>query len=133
MELRSALRKAEQDPQVRVIILKGAGKAWCAGGDLDELLQLTQGSADGRRNYLVNFKAMIDTVRSISKPIILPEQRQPVFALLQDFWLRQENTPYGNTGRHEHRIFGRIPAAFLPTFLAVTYSIQTFVFQLEYF
>jgi hypothetical protein len=66
--------------------------------------------------------------RAISAAIILPEQKQQVFALHQDFWPRQENTPYGNIGRHEHRIFGQIPAVFLPTFLAVTYSIQTFVF-----
>ncbi len=69
-ELISALEKAESDPQVRVIILKGAGKAWCAGGDLDELLTLTKGSAADRRAYLLDFKAMIDTVRHISKPII---------------------------------------------------------------
>jgi len=32
-DLISALRKAESEPDVRVVILKGAGKAWCAGGD----------------------------------------------------------------------------------------------------
>lgn len=69
-ELISALKKAESDNKVRVIILKGAGKAWCAGGDLDELLTLTKGRAPDRRAYLLDFKGMIDTVRHISKPII---------------------------------------------------------------
>lgn len=69
-DLITALKRAESDPAVRVIILKGAGKAWCAGGDLEELLELTEGSAADRRAYLLDFKGMIDTVRSISKPVI---------------------------------------------------------------
>ncbi|MBW1707643.1 MAG: enoyl-CoA hydratase/isomerase family protein, partial [Deltaproteobacteria bacterium] len=68
-DLISALRKAESEPDVRVVILKGAGKAWCAGGDLEELLELTEGSAADRRAYLLDFKGMIDTVRGISKPV----------------------------------------------------------------
>jgi enoyl-CoA hydratase/carnithine racemase len=70
LELTAALRQAESETDVRVVILKGAGKAWCAGGDLEELLQLTDGSAADRRTYLTDFKIMIDTVRRISKPVI---------------------------------------------------------------
>jgi len=69
-DLISALKRAESEREVRVIILKGAGKAWCAGGDLNELLSLTEGSAADRRGYLLDFKGMIDTVRHISKPVI---------------------------------------------------------------
>jgi len=69
-DLIAGLKKADSDPLVRVIILKGAGKAWCAGGDLEELLELTNGCAAERRAYLVDFKEMIDTLRGISKPII---------------------------------------------------------------
>lgn len=35
--LREALRKAADDPQVDVLVLTGAGKAFCAGGDLRAL------------------------------------------------------------------------------------------------
>jgi 1,4-dihydroxy-2-naphthoyl-CoA synthase len=69
-DLISALRRAESEQGVRVVILKGAGKAWCAGGDLEELLALTEESAADRRAYLLDFKGMIDTVRRISKPVI---------------------------------------------------------------
>lgn len=69
-DLISALKRADADPLVGVIILKGAGKAWCAGGDLDELLELTKGSTADRRAYLLDFKIMIDTIRGISKPVI---------------------------------------------------------------
>jgi len=70
LDLTAALKQAESASDVRVIILKGAGKAWCAGGDLEELLQLTQAAAADRRAYLADFKTMIDTVRRISKPVI---------------------------------------------------------------
>jgi enoyl-CoA hydratase/carnithine racemase len=69
-ELTAALWKADADVGVRVVLLKGAGKAWCAGGDLDELVALSRGPASARRSYLTAFKAMIDAVRAISKPVI---------------------------------------------------------------
>ena len=70
LDLTAALKRAESEPDVRVVILTGAGKAWCAGGDLEELLQLTKAAAAERRAYLTDFKAMIDAVRRISKPVI---------------------------------------------------------------
>ncbi len=49
LDLTAALKQADSETDVRVLILKGAGKAWCAGGDLEELLQLTQAGAAERR------------------------------------------------------------------------------------
>ena len=43
-ELQSALTLAELDEEVKVIILKGAGEAFCAGADLEYLQQLQQNS-----------------------------------------------------------------------------------------
>lgn len=43
-ELTDALEQAEQDNAVKLIILQGAGKAFCAGLDLDVLGKLTQNS-----------------------------------------------------------------------------------------
>jgi enoyl-CoA hydratase/carnithine racemase len=36
-ELRSAMRRAADDPEVRVIVLTGAGRGFCAGADMDGL------------------------------------------------------------------------------------------------
>jgi dihydroxynaphthoic acid synthetase len=69
-DVTSALNRAESETDVRVVILKGAGKAWCAGGDLEELLKLTREIASRRREYLMKFKAMIEKVRKVSKPVI---------------------------------------------------------------
>ncbi len=43
-ELTDALEQAEQDPSVKLIILQGAGKAFCAGLDLEMLEKLAQNS-----------------------------------------------------------------------------------------
>lgn len=69
-ELTAALWELDSEAGVRVIVLKGAGKAWCAGGDVDEIVALTRGSAAERRSYLTTFKAMIEAIRGISKPVI---------------------------------------------------------------
>ena len=70
LDLTAALKQADSKTDVRVVVLKGAGKAWCAGGDLEELLSLTKAAAVERRAYLMDFKTMIDTVRRISKPVL---------------------------------------------------------------
>lgn len=41
-ELQTAFTRAEQDEAVKVIVLKGAGEAFCAGADLEYLQQLQQ-------------------------------------------------------------------------------------------
>lgn len=46
-DLRLAMERADADSEARVIVLTGAGTAFCAGGDLNELLASVT-SADGR-------------------------------------------------------------------------------------
>ncbi|MCY1236823.1 putative enoyl-CoA hydratase echA8 [compost metagenome] len=42
-ELREALRLADNDPEVRCIVLTGAGRAFCAGAEMSRLSALQQG------------------------------------------------------------------------------------------
>lgn len=65
-----ALNDAENDTNIGVVILTGAGRAFCAGGDLDEVLHIAQSSVEVRRNYLNLFKKMFETILNISKPVI---------------------------------------------------------------
>ncbi|MBI5014344.1 MAG: enoyl-CoA hydratase/isomerase family protein [Deltaproteobacteria bacterium] len=102
-ELTGAFWELEADPDVRVILLKGAGKAWCAGGDLDELLALTRGTASQRRGYLTSFKAMIEAVRGVSKPIIASVQGVCVgggneLNVACDLTLASETARFGQAG-----------------------------------
>jgi methylglutaconyl-CoA hydratase len=45
-ELLTAFQQAEADQDVKVIVLKGAGEAFCAGADLEYLQQLQQNTRD---------------------------------------------------------------------------------------
>ncbi|MCD6295712.1 MAG: enoyl-CoA hydratase/isomerase family protein [Deltaproteobacteria bacterium] len=119
-DLISALRKAESEPDVRVVILKGAGKAWCAGGDLEELLELTEGSAADRRAYLLDFKGMIDTVRGISKPVIASVQGACVgggneLNIACDLTIASEKAKFGQAGPR----VGSMPAFGVPQNLQI--------------
>ncbi len=120
LSLISALQKVESDSKVRVVILKAAGKAWCAGGDLDELLELTQGSAADRRHFLTKFKAMIDVVRSISKPTIAAVQGVCIgggneLNIACDLTIASEKAKFGQAGPR----VGSVPAFGVPQNLQI--------------
>src|SRR3984957_14702713 len=79
-ELAVAIRSASQDDQVRVIILTGAGKGFCAGADMSLLSEISQESAPRAGRFLVDMD-MVDDVPadfrkkhawllSVPKPII---------------------------------------------------------------
>ncbi|HEX7407253.1 MAG TPA: enoyl-CoA hydratase [Candidatus Binatia bacterium] len=48
-EVHHAFRQAEKDDAVRVIIVTGAGKGYCAGADMNLLQGLQQGSTEGEQ------------------------------------------------------------------------------------
>jgi enoyl-CoA hydratase/3-hydroxyacyl-CoA dehydrogenase len=49
-ELGRALDELEDDPDIRVIVIKGSGKAFCAGADVKELSELTPVAASIKRS-----------------------------------------------------------------------------------
>lgn len=76
-ELRDAMEQAGQDPEVRAIILTGAGKAFCAGMDMEELEVLPPEdirAQEWMRPYDMNRRADYQTRYSyfpaVQKPII---------------------------------------------------------------
>ena len=62
-----AMQEAEEDPNVKVIVLTGAGKAFCAGGDVSYMLSLNLESA---YDYVKIGKKLVDAMTGTSKPII---------------------------------------------------------------
>src|SRR3989449_9163150 len=46
--LAGAFERLEDDPTVRVVVVRGAGPAFCSGMDLDELARQQDASADPR-------------------------------------------------------------------------------------
>ncbi|QHS62490.1 enoyl-CoA hydratase/isomerase family protein [Chitinophaga agri] len=61
-ELRKAFSEAESDPEVKVIILKGAGEAFCAGADLEYLQQLQRNT---REENLADSKELMQLMQQI--------------------------------------------------------------------
>lgn len=72
--LRDRLLALAQDSAIKVIVLRGAGKAFCAGHDLKEM-QAGRQAADGGRAYFADLFA-----RCAEMMQILPTLPQPVIA-----------------------------------------------------
>jgi enoyl-CoA hydratase/carnithine racemase len=67
VELNQALVDLDVDPSVRVILLKGAGRAFCAGIDVTELAGKT---AIEYREWIERMEAPLVTLSKIKKPVI---------------------------------------------------------------
>lgn len=65
--LQLAFKALDADPDVRVIILQGAGRAFCAGQDQKESASM---DARGASQRIEGYASLYATVRSISKPLI---------------------------------------------------------------
>ena len=78
LEVTDALTQAESDNDVRVVIITGAGRAFCAGGDLNDLggssdgngAGWTSGNADEVRRSFRSAQGMILGVQQCEKPVI---------------------------------------------------------------
>ncbi|MBL0174059.1 MAG: enoyl-CoA hydratase/isomerase family protein [Ignavibacteria bacterium] len=69
-DLHEAVRDAAKDDAIRVVVLQGEGEAFCAGADLEYLLEISANSpeenaADSRTLY-----AMLSALRALPKPTI---------------------------------------------------------------
>jgi len=72
-ELARALGQVERDPGVRVVVLTGAGRAFCAGADLKGVFDATGSEPqadDPMSAFLEQVAGMIDRLRVLPKPTI---------------------------------------------------------------
>lgn len=67
-ELHEALMELDVDPQVRVVLLKGAGKAFCAGIDVNELADK---SALEYREWIERMERPLLAISRMKKPVIV--------------------------------------------------------------
>ena len=67
LELTAELRKADADPNVRVVVLTGEGRGFCAGQDLGDV----SGQGLSFTEHLhQTFNPLIRTMRGLNKPVI---------------------------------------------------------------
>jgi enoyl-CoA hydratase/carnithine racemase len=70
-DLLDALRACENDGDVRAVVITGAGRAFCAGGDVEFMSALQQnGDLAGFRALLDAGQEIILQIASMSKPVI---------------------------------------------------------------
>lgn len=98
-ELVQALQAADADDEVRVILLSGAGRAFCAGGDLAELAAgLARGDA-GMAGLVRTLGRAALLVRTTTKPVVASVHRSAAgaglgLALLSDFCVASDDTRF---------------------------------------
>jgi len=69
-ELRSALKQIGSDATIRVVVLSGAGKSFCAGGDLGWMKQQFESDRAGRIAQATELAEMLKELDTLNKPVI---------------------------------------------------------------
>lgn len=98
-ELARALKEMDVDPAVRVVLLKGAGKAFCAGIDVNELADKTTLEY---RAWIEHMEQPLITIARMKKPVIAQVQGVAAangmgLVAAADLAIAAENTKMGLT------------------------------------
>jgi enoyl-CoA hydratase/carnithine racemase len=70
-DLRAAFDRADADAEARVVVLTGAGRAFCAGADLKHMRGLLlSGDAEAIRRYISTMRDLLIRIEACEKPVI---------------------------------------------------------------
>jgi methylglutaconyl-CoA hydratase len=68
--LHQVVERADLDADVRVLVIRGAGKDFCAGADLDELLASVECSESENEASALRLGTLFERLRAVPKPVI---------------------------------------------------------------
>jgi enoyl-CoA hydratase len=69
--LAKRLKEADRDPHTRVVVLTGAGRGFCSGGDVKDMVGRDSfGIEEGRKAVLSPGRDLVDTMVRMEKPLI---------------------------------------------------------------
>lgn len=100
-ELHKVLDIVETDPECRVLVFTGSGKAFCAGGDLSQLYQAAT-TVESAQERLRMSHSLATRLRSLKQPIIMAVNGAAVgaglsLALIGDMIICAEDARFGAT------------------------------------
>ncbi|MGH1445607.1 MAG: crotonase/enoyl-CoA hydratase family protein [Cognatishimia sp.] len=70
LELTAAAKQLGEDPKVRVVVLTGAGKSFCAGGDLAWMKEQMAADSETRFVEARKLAVMLNSLNNMPKPLI---------------------------------------------------------------
>jgi methylglutaconyl-CoA hydratase len=99
-QLHAGFERAELDAEVRVIALQGAGKDFCAGADLDELLASAGQSPEKNERAALRMGELFLRMRALPKPVVALVHGRALaggagLATACDFVLAAESAQFG--------------------------------------
>lgn len=68
--MHAALERADLDAEVRVVVLRGAGKDFCAGADLEELLASADATLAENEATALRLGSLFGRMRALPKPVL---------------------------------------------------------------
>lgn len=98
--LLETLQRADLDAAVRVVAIRGAGRDFCAGMDLNELLASADHSLDQNRKAALHFAEIFVRMRRLPKPVVALVQGRALaggcgLATACDLILATESSQFG--------------------------------------
>lgn len=69
-ELADAVRHSARDPQVRVLVLTGNGKSFCAGADLNWMKGVLEYTAEQNKQDAARLVDLLDLIEGCPKPVV---------------------------------------------------------------
>lgn len=68
--LKDALRKADSDPSVRAVVIKGAGQDFCSGADLSSLQKIANASVSENLDDAYGLMELFTIIREVQVPVV---------------------------------------------------------------
>lgn len=123
-ELVEVTQEVGDDEAVKVVVLTGAGRAFCAGGDLEAPMYKITNSAEMRR-LIVEFGKIPLNLRNMPKPVIAAVNGAAVgaglgFALAADIIIASEKARFGHVYRNIGLMSDCGSIYFLPRLIGVS-------------
>src|ERR1700739_594585 len=69
-QLEHALHELSRDPSVAVIVIRGAGENFCAGGDVAEVEHLRSAGPESLRTLFDAFRRACDVIATVEVPVV---------------------------------------------------------------